>query len=63
MLEYDLGAGGAGSLSFLGNKAKRLLGPVALRSTPLPNKTRLALGLGFATFALLVASMIAVVVG
>lgn len=63
VLEYDLGAGGAGSLSFLGNKAKRLLSPVALRSTPLPKKTRLALGLGFATFALLVASVTAAVVG
>lgn len=40
VLEYDLGAGGAGTLSFLGNKAKRVLGPVALRSTPLPGKTR-----------------------
>lgn len=61
VVEYDLGAGGAGTLSFLGNKAKRLLAPVALRSTPLPKKTRLALGLGFAAFGLLLASLIAAV--
>jgi len=63
VLEYDLGAGGAGSLSFLGNKAKRFLGPLALRSTPLPRKTRLALGLGFATLLLLLVSLVAAVVG
>ncbi|MDP8976748.1 MAG: hypothetical protein M3N28_10385 [Actinomycetota bacterium] len=63
VLEYDLGAGGAGSLSFLGNKAKRLLGPVALRSTPLPKRTRLAIGLGFAAFVLLIASLVAAVFG
>ncbi len=63
VLEYDLGAGGAGTLSFLGNKAKRLLGPLALRSTPLPMQTRLALGLGSAAFLLLVVSVVAVVIG
>jgi len=34
VLEYDLGGGGAGTLSFLGNKAKRLLAPIALRASP-----------------------------
>lgn len=34
VLEYDLGGGGAGTLSFLGSKAKRLLAPVALRAAP-----------------------------
>ncbi len=34
VLEYDLGAGGAGTLSFLGTKAKRLLAPIALRAAP-----------------------------
>lgn len=61
VLEYDLGAGGAGTLSFLGNKAKRVLGPVALRSTPLPRRTRLAIALGLAIVVLLVASVVAVI--
>lgn len=60
VLEYDLGAFGAGSLSFLGNKAKRVLGPLALRATPLPGRTRMALGLGFAILLLLVASLVGV---
>lgn len=44
VLEYDLGGMGAGTLSFLGNKAKPVLGPLALRATPLPATTKLALG-------------------
>ena len=62
VLEYDLGAGGAGTLSLLGNKAKRVLGPLALRSTPLPRQARLAIALGLASFGLLVASVVAVIV-
>ncbi len=62
VLEYDLGAGGAGSLSFLGNKAKPLLGPLALRSMPLPKRTRLALALGFGALVLLIASLIGLAV-
>lgn len=46
VLEYDLGALGAGTMSFVGNKAKSVLGPLALRSTPLPETTQVALGLG-----------------
>jgi len=46
VLEYDLGALGAGTMSFAGNKAKSVLGPLALRSTPLPETTQIALGLG-----------------
>ena len=46
MLEYDLGALGAGTMSFAGNKAKSVLGPLALRSTQLPETTQIALGLG-----------------
>ena len=61
VLEYDLGAGGAGTLSFFGNKAKRALGPLALRSTPLPRRARLAIVLGLASFVLLVASMVAAI--
>lgn len=61
VLEYDLGGGGAGTLSFLGNKAKPVLGPVALRSTPLPRQTRLALALGLASFVLLVGSLAATI--
>ncbi len=33
-------------MSFAGNKAKSVLGPLALRSTPLPETTQIALGLG-----------------
>ncbi len=44
VLDYDLGAGGAGTLSFLGNKAKPLLAPLALRAEPLPATAKLALG-------------------
>ncbi len=62
VLEYDLGAFGAGSLSFVGGKAKRVLGPLALRATPLPRRTRIALGLGFATLLLLVASLVGVAI-
>ncbi len=52
VLEYDLGGFGAGTLSFLGNKAKPLLGPLALRATPLPAAARLTLG-GLAATALI----------
>ncbi|CAA9221282.1 MAG: hypothetical protein AVDCRST_MAG76-718 [uncultured Acidimicrobiales bacterium] len=61
VLEYDLGGGGAGTLSFLGNKAKPVLAPVALRSTPLPRQTKLAVALGLASFVLLGASVAATV--
>ena len=37
---------GAGTLSFFGNKAKPILGPLALRATPLPLTARLALAGG-----------------
>jgi len=57
VLEYDLGGFGAGTLSFLGNKAKPLLGPIALRATPLPTGAKLALGGG------LVAAAAALIVG
>ena len=46
VLEYDLGALGAGSMSFAGNKAKPVLGPLALRATPLPDTARVALAVG-----------------
>ena len=46
VLEYDLGGMGAGTLSFLGNKAKPVLGPLAMRATPLPLVPRLALAGG-----------------
>ncbi len=46
VLEYDLAGLGAGTLSFLGNKAKPLLAPVALRATPLPTAARVALATG-----------------
>ena len=53
VLEYDLAGLGAGTLSFLGNKAKPLLGPLALRATPLPLATKLALSGGLVTSAAL----------
>lgn len=46
VLEYDLATGGAGTLSFLGNKAKPLLAPIALRTTPLSPPAKAALGAG-----------------
>ncbi len=51
VVEYDLGGMGAGSLSFLGNKAKPLLAPLALRSEPLPTSTKIALAAGVAMTA------------
>ncbi len=59
VLEYDLGAGGAGTMSFLGNKARRVLGPLALRATPLPRQTRFALVLASLAALLLVGSVLA----
>jgi len=44
VLEYDLGGFGAGTMSFLGNKAKPVLGPLALRANPLPMAAKLGLG-------------------
>jgi hypothetical protein len=44
--EYNTGAFGAGVLTFLGSKAKPVLGPLALRAEPLPASARLALLLG-----------------
>lgn len=46
VLEYDLGAMGAGTMSFAGYMAKPVLGPLALRSTPLPETAQIALGVG-----------------
>ena len=54
VLEYDLGGFGAGTLSFLGNKAKPVLGPLALRAAPLPTAAKVALGGGLVTSAALV---------
>ncbi len=44
--EYNLGAFGAGALTFLGSKAKPVLAPLALRAEPLPASAKLALGGG-----------------
>jgi hypothetical protein len=61
VLEYDLGGMGAGSMSFLGNKSKPLLGPLALRADPLPVAAKVALGGGVvASAALLAAGLLAV---
>jgi hypothetical protein len=50
--EYDIGAFGAGTLTFLGSKARPVLAPLALRAEPLPWGARLAL-LGGAAVAVL----------
>ena len=43
--EYSTGGFGAGMLSVAGNKAKPLLGPIALRAEPLPAAAKAGLGL------------------
>lgn len=53
-LDYELGAPGSGTLTFLGNLAKPVLAPIALRTTPLPTEAKLALGGGLAALALAV---------
>jgi hypothetical protein len=60
VLEYDLGGMGAGSMSFLGNKAKPLLGPLALRADPLPVAARVVLVGGVVASAALLAGLLAV---
>ena len=60
VLEYDLGGMGAGSMSFLGNKAKPLLGPLALRADPLPVAARVVLGGEVVASAALLAGLLAV---
>ena len=57
-MEYDLAGFGAGTMSFLGNKAKPLLAPLALRAEPLPLSTRLALGGGSVAVAALVVGLV-----
>ncbi len=46
MREYITGGLGAGILTILGNKARPVLAPIALRATPLPLAARLAFGVG-----------------
>ena len=58
VLEYDLAGLGAGTLSFLGNKAKPLLAPLALRAEPLPLSARLVLGGGLVAVAALVVGLV-----
>lgn len=53
--EYITGGLGAGILTILGNKAKPVLAPIALRATPLPLAARLTLGGGAVAVAGLVA--------
>lgn len=43
--EYTTGGFGAGVLSLAGNKAKPVLGPLALRAEPLPVAVKISLGL------------------
>jgi hypothetical protein len=57
-LEYDLGGLGAGTLSLLGNKARPLLAPLALRAAPLPVGARVALGGGLVAASALAVGLI-----
>jgi hypothetical protein len=57
VLEYDLAGFGAGTMRFLGNKAKPLLAPLVLRAA-LPLGARLALGGGLVAAAALVAGLV-----
>ncbi len=45
MREYTTGEFGAGVMSLAGNKAKPVLGPLALRAEPLPAAVKVSLGL------------------
>ena len=58
VLEYDLAGFGAGTMSFLGNKAKPLLAPLVLRAAPLPLGAKLAFGGGLVAAAALVAGLV-----
>ena len=53
VLKYDLGAG---TMNFLVDQAKPVLGPLALRATPLPTSAKLGLG-GGVTSALILGLM------
>lgn len=53
ILDYELGVPGGATLTFLGEQAKPLLGPLALRTTPLPMAAKLGLGAGLVAGALL----------
>jgi len=54
VLEFELATPGAATLTFVGHLAKPILAPLALRTAPLPVSTRVALGVGMATLALVV---------
>jgi hypothetical protein len=60
--EYTTGGFGAGVMSLAGNKAKPVLGPVALRAEPLPVAAKVGLGvlalLAVAAIVLLVAALV-----
>jgi hypothetical protein len=56
--EYTTGGFGAGLMSLAGNKAKPVLGPIALRAEPLPVAAKMGLGL----VALLVVAAIALLI-
>ena len=53
VLDYELAVPGGATLTFLGDRAKPLLAPLVLRTTPLPLAARLALGGGLAGVAAL----------
>jgi hypothetical protein len=60
--EYTTGGFGAGVMSLAGNKAKPVLGPVALRAEPLPVAAKVGLGvlalLAVAAIVLLIAALV-----
>ncbi len=44
LLDFEIAVPGGTSLTFLGDRAKPILAPLVLRTTPLPAAARLALG-------------------
>ncbi len=58
VLDYELGTPGASTLTFLGNLAKPLLAPLALRTDPLSVPSKLALGGGLIGAGILLARTI-----
>jgi hypothetical protein len=53
LLDYELGVPGSTTLTFLGEQAKPLLAPIALRTTPLPRTAYLGLAVGLLGLAVI----------
>lgn len=55
VLDFELAVPGGATLTFLGNLARPLLAPLALRSTPLSSLAKVAIGAGVGAVGLVVA--------